>query len=548
MKQNKQVRQSGDTSDMLRAVFPFGRIVLSLSFIAVLTKVFGFAEKVIIAHYFGTSDKADVYFASMGIVLSIVWLVRELIYPSFLPVFSESLSKSSASTELGRGSSSAARLFSKVFLLTGGLLGIMAMCLFIFSNGVTALLVPGFSGSKQHLTSDLLKALAPGVLFFGLSMVTYTTLNARRNFLKAAIPRAGFKLFIVAGLLVLLPFMGIYALALLVSLGAFGCLAIQLYFVPERRFLFRAGGKRHQDEYFKKVLFLMGPLAIGVVFSHISLLVDNLLASTLPQGNLSFLGYSKKIIDAILLIGPVALVTVVYSQLSHFASQKQYEDFTILLRKAFRMLLYLSVPAGCILIGLRVPVIRFLFERGKFDAESTIGTSRAFMIYCFGLTTFSLEALLVYSFYALSNTKTPIKWGILCGVIDVALAVVLMKPFGCLGIAGAYVISKTIKIVILAGILRKKTAGVFGPRIGGFLVKLAFNSAAVWMITKALLAVANPDGFVLCTLADLLLPAAGASAGFILLSYLLKLEELGMIISLLRYKKAALKGFSGEAK
>ena len=52
-----------------------GKAALGLSVIAVFSKVFGFAEKLIVAHFFGTDARADVYFASMGIVLSLVFLV-----------------------------------------------------------------------------------------------------------------------------------------------------------------------------------------------------------------------------------------------------------------------------------------------------------------------------------------------------------------------------------------------------------------------------------------------------------------------------------------
>ena len=63
------------------------RIVFSLSTIALFTKIFGFAEKFVIAHFFGTSDTADVYFATTGVILSIIWIFRELMYPSLLPIF-----------------------------------------------------------------------------------------------------------------------------------------------------------------------------------------------------------------------------------------------------------------------------------------------------------------------------------------------------------------------------------------------------------------------------------------------------------------------------
>ena len=342
------------------------RIVFSLSTIAVLTKIFGFAEKFVIAHFFGTSDMADVYFASTGIVLSIIWLVRELMYPSLLPVFADSLSKSAS----GSGN-----LFRKAFLSAAGFLAIAALVLIFFSGHLTKLLLPGFSESKRFVTANLLRVLAPAVFFLGLTMVTYTTLNARRKFLKAAFPEAALKLFIVLGLIAMLPILGIYALALVMGLGGLGCLLAQLYFIPEHTSLIKKDKEPVHTEHFKKVLLLMGPLVVGVVFSRISGLVDNLLASTLPGGQLSYLGYSKKLIDAILLIGPVALVTVIYSQLSHLASAKDHDKFTSLVGKTFRLLMYLSVPVACLLIGLNQPIIRILFQRGQFTADSTFGTS-----------------------------------------------------------------------------------------------------------------------------------------------------------------------------
>ena len=515
------------------------KIVLSLSTIAVCTKIFGFAEKFVIAHFFGTTDTADVYFAATAIILSIIWLVKELVNPSLLPVFAGSLSKSA---------SASGSLFRKTFLSTAIFLGFIAVVLAGFSGFIAGALVPGFSESKRLVTAGLLGALAPATFLLGLAMVTYTTLNARKNLLKAACPEAALKLFIVVGLIVLLPAMGIKALALVMALGSFGYLLTQLYFIPESRFLLRREKETDNGEHFKKVLLLMSPLVVGVLFSHISGLVDNMLASTLPGGHLSYLGYSKKLIDAVLLIGPVALVTVVYSYLSHFASAKEYARFTDLVLKSFRLLLYLSVPVACVLIGLRQPLIRFLFQRGQFTADSTSGTSQAFMVYAFGLTTFSLEALLVHSFFALSDTKTPVKYGILCVFLDIALAIALLKPLGYLGIAGALVISKTVKIAVLGVILNKKLGGLFNSGIIAFSAKLGVMTCAVWLSLKLLSGIDNPDSLLHTLALDLMLPGIGALLAFVVCSHLLKIDEFRTMVSLLKHRKAAFGTLHGEAK
>jgi putative peptidoglycan lipid II flippase len=519
--------------------FQLAKTVFSLSTIAVCTKIFGFVEKFVIAHFFGTGDTADVYFASTGIVLSIIWLVRELMYPSLLPVFAGSLSKSA---------STSGNLFRKVFLSTAGFLTIAVLFLAFFPGFLTNILVPGFSEFKRLMTANLLRALTPAAFFLGLSMVTYTTLNARRNFLKAAFPEAALKLIIVVGLVFLIPVLGIYALALVMGIGGLSCLLIQLYFIPERAFLLKQNANVTNTEHFRKVLLLMGPLVVGVIFSRISGLVDNLLASTLPTGNLSYLGYSKKLIDAILLIGPVALITVIYSHLSHLASAGDYAKFADLVLRSFRLLVYLSVPIACLLIGLKQPLIRFLFERGQFSSDSTFGTAQAFMIYAFGLTTFSLEALLVHSFFALSDTKTPVKYGILCVFLDIVLAIALLKPFGYLGIAGAFVISKTAKIVALSTLLNKRLKGLFSLQIMSFSFKLAVTTCAVWVSVKLLLGVNNSESLLHTFSCDLMLPGTGALLAFVACSYLLRIDEFRALVSLLKHRKAGVRALYGELK
>lgn len=535
--QHQNLAQIGQNKGgVSKSKISLGRIVFSLSAIAMFAKIFGFAEKVVVAHFFGTSDTADVYFATMGIVLSIVWLVRELVYPSLLPVFTDSLSKTSFASD---------HLFRKVFLSSAGFLAIAAIIIAVFSESLTNTLVPGFSQAKQKMTSGLLRLLSPSVFLLGLTMVTYTILNAHKSFLMAAWPQAALKFFIVVGLILLLPVWGIYALAIVVGLGALGSLLAQLYFIPESKSLF----KQHIDDdggRFRKVLLLMGPLVIGVVFSHISGLVDNILASTLPPGQMSYLGYSKKLIDAILLIGPVALVTVVYSQLSHLASAKDYEKVALLVIKAFRLLMYFSIPVACLLIGLKLPLLRCLFQRGQFGPDSTFGTSQALMIYGFGLVTFSLEALLVHSFFALSDTKTPVKFGILCVFLDIALAILLLKPFGYLGIAGALVISKTIKIVILAVILNRKLKGVFDLKILFFSAKTFVATAVAYIVLKLLLGIDNSDSFFHTAVFDLVLPAAGTLSAFVLCSHLLNISEFKSLIALFVHRKVAVGHLYGE--
>jgi len=517
--------------------FHIAKIVFSLSTIALLTKVFGFAEKLVIAHFFGTDDISDVYFTTTGIILSLIWIVKELMYPSFLPVYVESFSKSKDIS---------GNLFRKALILAATILLFASLTVMLFPELLTKMFAPGFSGTKQQLTSSLLKALSPAIFFSGLAMLTHITLNGRKFFLRAAFPEAGLKLFIVIGLVALVPFISISALPIVMALGGLGCFLIQLYFIPERQFLFNPVKNTIKTEHFKKVLLLMSPIVLGVIFSHFSALIDNMLASKLPDGHLSYLGYSKKLIDAILLIGPVAMITVVYSHLSHLIAEGEFDKFKSLVVNSLRILIYLSIPIACLLIILKIPIIQFLFQRGQFTNDSTTGTSLAFMIYCFGLTTFSLETLFVFTFFAISDTKTPIIYGMGSVALDIILAIALLKPLGHLGIAIAFVISKTIKVFILGAILNKKLDNLFNLHILIFMLKLIPTTLSVIIITKVLLLIDNGTSKLDILTYDLMLPSVGAFITFSICSYLFKIEEFKIAASLFKNRKAAVPVLYGE--
>ena len=513
-----------------------GKAALGLSVIAVFSKVFGFMEKLIVAHFFGTDARADVYFVSMGIVLSLVFLVKELIYPSVLPVFAQVLKKSFyASSDLFR------KLFFRLFLA----LAVFAVIAVLFSDAITGVLVPGFSEDKKILTSSLLKFLVPACLFMCLMTFTQSILNCRKKFFKAAIPEAGFKFFIVIGLIALVPILDIYALAAAALVGSILAFIVQFVFIPESKAVLAYRVYNANDE-FARILKLAGPLVLGVVFSHISGLVDNMLASTLPTGQLSFLGYSKKLIDAILLVGPVALVTIVYSQLSHLSAEGRPEEFKTLFIRAFRLILFVSIPVSVVLVMLREPVIATLFERGKFTAQSTFGTSQALFIYATGLVTFAVEALVVYSFYALSNTKVPVRIGIFAVFLDIILAVSLVRPFGFAAIAWAYVFSKTVKVIILLLIMDRKFRFLRDGEFLNFVLKVAATSLLSAFCLYLLKDLKSGSSFFTTFVFDLAVPAAGFGFVFTLCCRLLRIEELNYLSSIFLRRKSLKSELTGD--
>jgi len=285
--------------------------------------------------------------------------------------------------------------------------------------------------------------------------LTYITLNAYKRFALPALGDVFFKLIPIAFLVVLYRVSGITGLAIGVIGGAISRLAVHGVGLRDKigMFAFRV---EITNPHVRRMSHLMAPLAIGIAFSQLSLLIDNMFASTLAPGSISALSYAKKLAEMPIVIVPYALGIVLFPYFSELAIARDRDRSVRMLLQAVKMLLLVLVPIAVIFVVLRVPIVRLLFERGQFDSHSTQITSSAFMYYSFGLLSFAVEAILVQFFFSLSDTKTPVVVGIFCVCLNILLTYMLIGPLKHNGIALASTLSKTLKVGILYWLLKRR--------------------------------------------------------------------------------------------
>jgi peptidoglycan biosynthesis protein MviN/MurJ (putative lipid II flippase) len=138
--------------------------------------------------------------------------------------------------------------------------------------------------------------------------------------------------------------------------------------------------------------------------------------------------------------------------------------------------------------------------------------------------------------------------GIACGVLDIVLALLLLGPLEYLGIAWAYLVARTAKMIGLAVLLHRKSPGIFGPALAGFLIRLfacnVVTCGALWLLCDG-----NVEGSAArVALRGVLLPALGAGGAFAGSSLLLRIEEFHRAIALIRWRKRALVSFPEGAR
>jgi len=416
-----------------------------VSLITVFVKIAGYIEKALIAYYWGTTSKADAYNAVFALIFSVFVFFREIVEPGFLNNFLK--------VKHNTGEKESWNVFFTVFwcIFPAGI--IVSLCLFLFSDAITHIVLPGFSDERFMLASKLLRIASPACVFLIISTLTGIALNAYKKFSIAVSGDFVFKFFIILCIAILARKLGIYAAIYGLVIGAVVKLAIHAAALWKNISWENTGFKR---TYLSNIWILTWPLLIGIIFSQISSLVDNVFASFLQEGSLSALSYSKKIVELPIVIFPYALSIVVFPYFSELNIEKNMTQLRQLLRKTLKWIAIVFIPLALCLFFFSGIITQLIFQRGAFDAQSTTLTASSLAVYAIGMPAFAIETVLVVFYFSLSDTKTPVLIGIICVIVNIIITWILVKSFAHLGIAWGLVISKTLKVVILLYLLKYK--------------------------------------------------------------------------------------------
>ena len=424
---------------------PIVRSTLAVVVITLLAKSVGYLEKVILAYYFGTGPEVDVFLVVFGIIFSLFILIRELIEPGFLNIFMKAHSKASPKE--------AWRLFNSIGFLV--LLFSLIITVFgvYFAEEVVGVFAPGFNHDKKILATRLTRVAFPALTFLSLSALTYITLNGLKIFALPAIGDIVFKGLIIVTFILLYNNFGILGAAIGVVFGAVGRLAVHL--TSLRKYILMRLPQWDADQL-DKMWSLTWPIFVGVLFSQISSLVDNIFASYLGDGTIAALGYAKKIMEMPIIVFPYALSIIVFPYFSQLAIEKEKQKLANLLSDSLRWIVLLFLPLSIFLFASATPVVEVLLERGSFDQASTLLTSQPLTVYTMGMLAMSVETVLVLFYFANADTKTPIFVGIICVILNIILTYIFIQELDYLGIPLALVISKTVKVLVLLFLLYYK--------------------------------------------------------------------------------------------
>ena len=507
-----------------------------VSALTVVSRFLGLARDTLSAAIFGAGAFMDAFVTAYSLPNLFRRLLGEgALTSAFVPTLQEELRD--------RGRPGAFVLLSQVtswlFVVTGVC---VVLGMIVFTAG------GAFSGdrTKWGLAADLTVLLFPYLLFVCLAAAFSAALNVLERFTEPALSPVWLNLAIIASLAgAYWQGAGLHWLCAGVLVGGW------LQMVVPAVVLTREGWRPAFDLTFsprvRAIGLLMAPAILGTAVYQVNIYVSRVLAFSVSEASATLLFYANRLMELPIGVFAIAVATVVYPLLSRHAAEGNRLEMAADYHKGLRLILAINVPAAVGLAVLCEPITRLIFEHGNFTADMTAAMAPLLAGYALGMPFFAVSSLTTRSFYALKDTRTPVKMAALSFAVNLGLSLLLMHRFDAMGLVLASTVAVVVQVVllqrVLVGRLPEMSLRALWPGIGKVIVASMImgvvTAAGWWLLRQNLPSRRAADVVAIFVLIPV---AAGLYAG---LFWAWRIEGRNELATLLR----GLRGkFGGKAK
>jgi putative peptidoglycan lipid II flippase len=413
-----------------RGFFTFGGWTL-------LSRVVGFVRDMMIAAVMGAGPLADAFVVAQRLPNLFRTLFAEgALAAAFVPLFTRTRAE---------GGDDAARTFAaeaNAVLLTALLFfcGIMILAM----PWVIRFIAPGFADEPLRfgVAVSLAQITFPYLFFISLTSLQGGVLNALGRLGAYGAAPVLYNIIQIIAILYVVPLAGTmntdvgHILAWSTTVAGVGQWLLLMYFCHRAGFPVR-WRLPHLSEGVKTFLRRLAPGAIGAGANQINLVVSTMLASLLPTGAVAYLYYADRLYQLPLGVIGIAVSTAllpVITQALHDGDDKKITDS---FSRAIDLGMAFGLPAAVGLAVLAPDIYHVLFVRGAFTAADAAMSAAILVGYVAGIPGFILVRLCATRFFAMHDTRTPVRAAGVAMATNIALAVWLLPLLGALGIAMA---------------------------------------------------------------------------------------------------------------
>ena len=456
-----------------------------VSIATMISRILGLIREMVLAKYFSVFA-TDAFFAAFRIPNLLRDLFAEgALSAAFIPTFTD--------YSHNKGKEEAWRLANIVLNLLMVILSGFTLIILFGARFLVYALASGFKEipGKIDLTVHLTQVMSPFLLIVALAAAVMGILNTQGRFFIPALAPAFFNVASILSGIFLAPQMKRLGLEPItaMAIGSLAGGALQLYLqLPA---LYSCGYRYERildwnHPGVRRIFGLMLPAMFGLAATQINIVIDNQLASYLGDGPVSWLNYAFRLMQLPIGIFGVAIATVNLTTVSRKIASNDLEGVKSNLMDAIQLAAFLNIPATLGLIFLRYPIVEVLYQRGRFLPEYTIHTGDALLFYALGLYTYSLVKIITPVFYALNDTKTPVRYAAIVIAGKVAVNLIFIGYLGFVGLALGTSIASLLNAVLLMRALEKRIGNFIGREFYVSLSKILLASlimgGAAWGI------------------------------------------------------------------
>jgi putative peptidoglycan lipid II flippase len=394
-----------------------------------LSRIAGLIRDRVFAHFFGNSDAADAFKAAFRIPNFLQNLFGEgTLSASFIPVYARLLAEK-RDKEAGQLAGAVAALLSLLISVIV-LVGVYATPVLI------SVIAPGFEGGKRDMTIQLVRILFPGAGLLVLSAWCLGILNSHRRFFVSYSAPIIWNVVMIASLILFgprleqFPLTVVYAwasvlgsaLQFLVQLPQVVRLARPLYFSINTKML-----------QVRTVLKNFVPVFFGRGVTQISAYIDSSIASLLPTGALSGLGYAQTLyLLPLSLFGMSVSAAELPSMSSAIGDQHEIAEYLqSRLKSGLKRIAFFIIPSAVAFLALGDVIVAAIYQTGRFGHDDVFYVWMILLGYGFGLLAATLSRLYSSAYYALRDTRTPFRYAVVrvvCSAVLGCLLALLVPP------------------------------------------------------------------------------------------------------------------------
>ena len=448
--------------------------------IATMTsRVLGLIRDQVLAFFFGAGDAMDAF----RIAFRLPNVLRDLfaegaLSAALVPTFTRAL----ATGDRAAAWRLASNVITVLLLISGGVVAAGML----FAGPLVRLYAGGFREvpGKIELTIHLTRIMFPFLAMVAAAAVMMAMLNALHRFFIPALSPAMFNVATIVCAVIAVPLSStvgiepIVAIAAGTLVGGLGQILLQWPALGRAGFRYRPVFDA-RDPWLREIGRLMVPGVAGLAAVQINLFVNSWLAAGLGTGAVSWLDYAFRLMYMPIGLFGISIATASLPAISGHAANRDDPGVRRAVSSGLRMMLMLNVPAMVGLLVLATPIVRLIFERGRFSAADTAATAAALVCYAPGLVGYSAVKLVSPSFYALGNSRIPVVASAASVACNIALNLALVRWLGHRGLALGTAAAALLNAGLLLVLLRARLGGLDGRRLLIASVKISLASMAM---------------------------------------------------------------------